>query len=211
MRRLFLATAAVLATSAAFAIAAPSNGGFETGAFDGWRTLDEAGGEMRSQATGDWQVYQGRLKSGQVRGPAPTSLPRPPGGTFAAGLYTQDPGRHILHRILSANGPSVLSLQLAYRNTNEGGVFIAPNNLRLDRPNQQLRIDLMKPAAPLDSFARQDIIKTLFTTEPGDAATRSYAPIDVNVADGRFRLRIAEVDNEGPFLVGVDDVSLTPR
>jgi hypothetical protein len=215
-----VAALAVIGATAAIALGATPNGDFESGDFDGWETYD-SNGMMRSTATGQWQVYKGKLKVEPVmpRGgdPAPPKLGEPPQGTFAAGLSTNGPGNHILHRVLEADGKSELRLELAFQNT--ANDFYVQDYLTSEPParglgeprNQQLRIDLLKPDAPIDTLKKSDIIDTIFKTKPGDKRKRDWKPIDATVGDGEFRLRIAEVDNEAPFAVGVDAVKLKKK
>ena len=77
--------------------------------------------------------------------------------------------------------------------------------------NQQLRIDLMDPEAPIKSLDPVDIYQTVFRTMPGDPRKREYAKVKTTVPDGKFRLRIAEVDNQSNFLTGVDAVKLKKK
>lgn len=206
----------------ALAIAAPSNGNFETGNFDGWETLDE--GDMKRAITeGRWQVYKGKLKYGDLgpiprRGGAELKLAEPPQGTYAAGLASTGPGTHILHREISVSGDQKLTLQLSYWNS--ASDFYVQDTLSSEPPfrrggeefqNQQLRIDLMEPDAPLASLEGSDIVKTIFRTKEGDDRKRPYGKVSANVNEGEYRLRIAEVDNQAEFLAGVDAVKLKDR
>ncbi|MDQ2675223.1 MAG: hypothetical protein M3Y34_00305 [Actinomycetota bacterium] len=206
----------------ALALAAPPNGNFERGDFTGWEVFDE-GGELdrRAEATGEWQVYEGKLKAGGLvpRGPAPeeTKLAAPPQGTFAAGFISNGPGSHMLHRVLQADGKSQLSLQLTFNNTADD--FYVQDTLSSEPPfrgpsefqNQQLRIDLLEPDAPVGTLDKEDLIDTIFRTRPGDKRKRDWFKLKTPVKGGEFRLRIAEVDNEAPFGVGVDAVKLKKR
>ena len=80
-----------------------------------------------------------------------------------------------------------------------------------DFQNQQLRIDLMAPDAEIGSLANEDIVKTVFRTQPGDDLRRAYKKVAANVDEGEYRLRIAEVDNQSNSMVGVDAVKLKDR
>src|SRR5687767_4139329 len=163
--RICAAVTGTFGAMVALAIAAPSNGNFETGDFSGWKTVDEEGSDapLRSTTKGKWQVYTGKLRypdGPTVRGDGPEpKLPEPPQGTYAAGLASQGPGTHILHRRITVSGDRELSLRLAYQNTAED--FVIGDGLNsdggLDRrgdggPNQQLRVDIMEPDAPLRSL-----------------------------------------------------------
>ena len=224
--RLCAAAAAAFGVVAALAMAAPTNGGFEKGTFQGWERVDESGGDAppRDTSTGAWQIYSGKLRLSE--GPPPpkrglggegpdVKLDEPPQGQYAAGLGSTGPGTHILHRVISVSGRQQLSLQLSYWNTAQD--FYVQDYLSADPPfrrggdefsNQQLRIDLMEPDAPIASLESEDIVKTIFRTKPGDKRRRDYATVKAGVNAGEYRLRIAEVDNESNFFVGIDAVKL---
>ncbi|MDX6587340.1 MAG: hypothetical protein QOI31_1813 [Solirubrobacterales bacterium] len=202
--------------AAAFAMAAPPNGNFESGSFDGWKTVDEeGGGSPRSNSKGKWQVYKNQLKYGEsppprrgIGGGPNAKLAEPPQGTYAAGLASQGPGTHILYRKITVSGGQELSLQLAYFNT--AGEFFVQNDLDSDTgANQQLRVDIMEPDAPIDSLEPADIVENVFRTNEGDDSKRNYFKRKTDLDAGEYRLRIAEVDNQAEFLVGVDAVKLT--
>lgn len=221
--RLFAAAAGTFGAATALAMAAPSNGNFETGNFDGWERFDESS-DSRAISKGRWQVYKGKLKYGELEGPRrglglDLKLPEPPQGKYAAAIASEGPGTHILHRVISVSGDQKLSLQLAYWNSAED--FYTPDTLSSIEPgrrggmgdfqNQQLRIDLMAPDAEIGSLANEDIVKTVFRTQPGDDLRRAYKKVAANVDEGEYRLRIAEVDNQLNFMVGVDAVKLKDR
>lgn len=219
--RLLGGAALAFGAATALAMAAPSNGNFETGNFDGWERVDESN-DLRSISKDRWQVYKGQLKYGELDGPRrggpDLKLAEPPQGKYAAGIASEGPGTHILHRVISVSGDQKLSLQLSYWNSADD--FYTPDTLSSSPPgrrggdefqNQQLRIDIMAPEAELGSLESEDIVKTVFRTEPGDARRRAYSKVSANVDEGEYRLRIAEVDNQSNFLVGVDAVKLKDR
>jgi hypothetical protein len=77
--------------------------------------------------------------------------------------------------------------------------------------NQQYRIDVMKPSAPIDSVSPADILSTVFRTHNGDT---SFSPpltrtVDLTPFGGQVvRLRVAEVDNLDHLNAGVDAISV---
>ena len=92
--------------------------------------------------------------------------------------------------------------------------FYTPDSLsyQILEPNQQYRIDIMKPDAPVDSVAPEDILATVFRTEVRDPASMEPTPMTVDLsqfAGSTVRLRFAEVDNQNLFVAGVDDVKVT--
>jgi hypothetical protein len=205
--RTALAAALTAGAFAAVTLAAPSNGGFEDKSFKGWERVNDG--------PGHWEIYKGKFTPPDLglprRGPEPEdpTLPKPPQGKFAAADWQEEPSLNILHRVMRAdkNG-SMLSLKLAYDNTAEA--FATPDSFETaGEPNQQIRIDLLERDAPLETLDPGEIIDTMYQSEVGDEPKRGYFKIsDEDVDEGRFRLRIAEVDNQAPLLVGVDAVKL---
>ncbi len=218
-----IAALAAVGATAAIALAAPSNGNFEEGTLKGWDQKNESGGLNRGMETTDkWKAYKGKLEVPDLDAPrgidGPPKLEAPPQGKYAAGVASTGPGLHILHRVLNAKGESKLSFLLAYKNTADD--FYSPDSFEfesimrrgpVEAANQQLRIDLMDPEAPIKSLDPVDIYQTVFRTMPGDPRKREYAKVKTTVPGGKFRLRIAEVDNQSNFLAGVDAVKLKKK
>ncbi len=200
MRRkpVVVAVAATALALAATALAAPSNGGFEKGNFNGWE-LKETGG--------DWHVYN----------EADGFSYNPQVGDYAAAIVPGEPGANFLHRTLDAEDGRYLSFYLAY--DNEGaGEFASPKNFRFgnqDFENQQARVDLLAKDAKLKSLKNSDILKTLFRTKENSELTQPYEFYFVDLKEegikGKFQFRLAEVDNIGPWFVGIDQLFLSDR
>lgn len=202
------------------------NPGFETGNFRAWETFEEGGG--------NWLVYrkgQEPPEPGPVRQGLAGELerfPKPPQGKRAAFLMQDSPGLNILHRVLKPRKgaeKNKLRFFLFYRNTHKR--FYSPNSFEFgedgpppprgipgptEQPNQQVRVDLMKRRAPLDSLKPQHILATLLRTRANDELRRPYSKLRANLTNlginKAFRLRIAEVDNRGFLYVGVDGLKL---
>jgi hypothetical protein len=195
-------TAVPYAASAAATVPQLDNGGFESGTLSSWASNEKGG------AGEGWSADQGRA--------APVSglrIPAPPEGEWQAVADQTGPGSHILYRdIVVGTDPLELDLTLWFRN--RAGRFFTPQTLAPgSKRNQQLCIDLMKPTARIRSMAADDILATVFRTERGD--TTSLAPTSLHqnltpFAGQTVRLRIAEVDNQSFFQVGVDDVRPAP-
>ena len=78
--------------------------------------------------------------------------------------------------------------------------------------NQQFRVDVMDPDSPALSVAAGHVLATILRTERGDPR-RLTRTIDFDLsrwAGRTVRLRFAEVDNDAPLRVVVDDVRLDP-
>jgi hypothetical protein len=104
-----------------------------------------------------------------------------------------------------------LSFYLYYRN--RAGDFFTRNTLDFRVfPNQQYRVDLLRPKA--DPFTvNPDVIRArLFRTEVGDPnrlAPTLYTFDLTRFAGKTVRLRFAEVDNQSFFQASVDRVRVT--
>lgn len=178
------------------------NGDFETGTLSGWHTKNEPSG------TGSWFAYSGT--EDPLGGPA--TVPPPPQGNFAAIASQSNPGAHILYQDVALGaGPHELSLIAYYESLSP---IVSPETLSPfeEEQNQQYRIDVLKPAAPLTTVNPEDIIATLLHTEAGDPETLEPETLTADLsayAGQTVRLRMAETDNVSPFHAGVDAVSIS--
>jgi D-alanyl-D-alanine carboxypeptidase len=176
---------------------------FETGAITNWQAV--GGG------SGGWFVY---ADGHQAPDPAqsdpnvPFDVPDPPQGKFAVVTDMNGPGTYILYRDLRLEGRFTLQATVFYDGT---GPLSSPATLAYDTPeaNQQFRIDLVRPSAPIDSVAKNDVLVNVFHTSPGDPARRQPTEVRLDVsawAGQTVRLRLATTDNQGPLRVGVDNI-----
>jgi D-alanyl-D-alanine carboxypeptidase len=178
---------------------------FESGAIAGWQAV--------GSGSGGWFVYANGHKApdpAQSDPNAPFDVPNPPQGKFAAVTDMNGPGTRILYRDLRLEGRFTLQVTVFYDGT---GPFSSPATLAHDTPeaNQQFRIDLVRPSAPIDSVAKGDVLVNVFHTSPGDPVRRQPTEVRVDVsawAGQTVRLRLAGTDNRGPLRVGVDNIRL---
>jgi len=211
----FRGLVALLVAGALLAIASPAlaavvhNGDFETGTLSGWTVANRAGG------SGNWYAYSAASPPpGQCAQPPFGPPVSPPQGKYAATTSQGGPGSHVLYQdiTLEPNATHTLSFTLYYKNA-----FIAfsdPNTLdyTIDTPNQQYRVDLLKPSADPFSVASSDVLQNLFrTTTPGSPNTLGPTKMTFDLtpfAGQTVRLRFAEVDNRDCLLASVDDVAV---
>lgn len=182
------------------------NGNFETGDFQNWNVANNQQGDEE----GDWFVYEGTT--------SPLSgfeIAAPPQGNFAATTDQGGPGTHVLYRNIKLE-PGMehrLSFYLYYQN--RAGEFFPRNTLdfRLAAgPNQQYRVDILRPKANPLTDNPDDIRATLFRTRAGDPLTLEPTLLTFNLtrfAGKTVRLRFAEVDNQDFFQASVDRVRVT--
>jgi D-alanyl-D-alanine carboxypeptidase len=177
--------------------------GFESGAITGWQAV--------GSGAGGWFVYADGHKPpdpAQSDPSVPFELPDPPQGRFAALADMNGPGTRILYRDLRLDGRFTLQVSVFYAGT---ASFSSPATLAYDVPdaNEQFRIDLLGPLAPIDSVAEGDVLVNVFHTSPGDPVRRqpTEARVDVSAWVGQtVRLRLAITDNQGPLRAGVDNI-----
>jgi D-alanyl-D-alanine carboxypeptidase len=180
---------------------------FESGALTGWKTV--GGG------SGGWFIYtDGSKAPDRARSDpsVPFDLPDPPQGRFAAVSDTNGPGTRILYRDVKLDGRFRLHLTVFYAGV---GGLSSPQTLAYDEAgaNEQFRIDLVAPSAPIDSVARGDVVVNVFKTAAGDPDRRQPSTVSVDLsrwAGRTVRLRLAATDNGGPLRAGVDDIRFEP-
>jgi D-alanyl-D-alanine carboxypeptidase len=176
---------------------------FESGALTGWRTV--GGG------SGGWFIYANGSKAPDPARSDPNvrfDLPDPPQGRFAAVSDTNGPGTRILYRDVKLDGRLRLHLKAFYAGV---GGLSSPRNLAYDDAgtNEQFRIDLVAPSAPIDSVARGDVLLNIFATSAGDPDRREPTAVSADLsrwAGRTVRLRLAVTDNAGPLRAGVDGI-----
>ncbi len=201
---LVLAVSVLLPTrmvQVAAASLALDNGDFEMGNLAGWTNVTTCGGQNAR-----WYTYSGR------RTPLTghTILP-PPQGQYAAVTDETGPSTMILYRDFVVPSGTALSFIIYYQN--QAGVFYSPQTLdcSFHQRNQQYRVDLIKPHAPIDSVASGDVLLNLFRTPPGSPPNLYYTRItkDLSAFSGQaVRLRFAVAVNAFFFHGSVDDVDL---
>jgi len=211
-RSAYLLVAALVA--AITALAAPVvagaatvvNGDFETGNLTGWQVVNNPAGEEES---GSWYAYTG------TDSPLPFGepVPPPPAGNYAAVTSQGGPGSHILYQDVALEPYYAHQLSLlAYYHSYASTFTPSPNTLSFESTeNQQYRIDVMNPAAPVDSVNPSDILATVFATKTGDPEEVGPSSLTVDLtpfAGQTVRLRFAEVDTRGYFAAGIDNVAI---
>lgn len=189
------------------------NGGFEqnsglgTSVFTGWTVINQTG------SSGSWYVQAGTAPGPGTLGCAKDLVVPPPPSGFAAMTTQNNPGSHILYQdVVIPSGVSSVTLSFdLYLNSSTD--FAIPATLDFhQRPNQQFRVDLLDPSAPVTDVGT-GVLASLFQTQPTDSSVdTAYArhTYDLSLFAGRtVRLRFAEVDSGQCFSAGVDNVSIT--
>ncbi|HEX6752490.1 MAG TPA: hypothetical protein VF093_02730 [Solirubrobacterales bacterium] len=212
--RLALIVGALLLFAQPTAAATVVNGDFETGTLAGWTKVEIPA----SGGSGGWFAYSGLNAPVSTKGTGtekkPRVIPPPPQGNFAAiADQSSFPGTRILYQdiALEPGMTHVLSLTTYY---NSAAPIAVPTPDTLSSKafgNQQHRIDVMKPSAPIDSVNPADILSTVFRTYDGDLSFSAplTRTVDLTPFGGQVvRLRVAEVDSLDYLNAGVDAVSI---
>jgi len=204
-RWLLAVTVALFCLPAAASAAGIVNGDFETGNLEGWTLSNSTfeGGQ------GTWLAYAGTVLPPPFES-TEFEVPAPPQGKYAAITAQSGPGTRIIYQdfTVATGGAQALSLIAYYRSS--APMVTGPGLDATSENNQQYRIDVIKPSAPITSVDPGDILLNVFATETGDPATLAPETISANLtpfAGQTVRLRIAEVDNGGFFNAGVDAVT----
>jgi hypothetical protein len=196
-----LAMLAVASLPSSAAAAMVSNGSFETGNFSGWTSQN-----VPASGNDGWFVY-----AGTVSPLTSTPISAPPVGTFGAVTDQTAPGAHFLYQdlVLEPGLRQTLTLYVYYRT---GAAINSPESLDSTvSPNQQYRIDLIKPSAAITSVSSNDVLANVFRTPTGAPQTLQPTKVTVDLTPyggQTVRLRFAEVDNLGIFQASVDGVSI---
>jgi hypothetical protein len=194
---LFTALVTALAVPSAANAAIVTNGDFETGNLSGWQVDDLPG-----PSAGDWFTYSS----------PPTFFP-PPQGNFAAATDQESESREILHQdVALPTGLDAIQLSLFAYFQSDAPIF-SPDSLDpADPPNEQYRIDVMRPSAPLDSVSPGDILATIFRTATGGPTSLSptVKTADLSALAGEtVRLRFAVTVTEAVLNAAVDAVAVS--
>jgi hypothetical protein len=188
-----------------------ANGNFETGTLSGWQTYTA---NEAPESRDGWYAYSGTTNPLTNEFETYPEVQSPPEGTFGATSAEGGPGLHVLYQDVALEPYFTHTLSLtAYYNSFAPLAVPTPNSLdaSVEQGNQQYRIDVMKPTAPIASVNPEDILATLLATKTGDPETLAPTALTANLtpfAGQTVRLRFAEVDNEFYFDAGADAVSI---
>lgn len=203
----------VLALPAGASAATVVNGDFETGSLTGWQVYNS------KPSCGSWFAYTG------TKTPiSELSFFPPPQGNWAALSDEHCADTTILYQdvTLEPYWTHQLSMDIYY--DSKAPIFVpSPNSLSSEEEgpiiieeefppvNQQMRVDVMKPTAPIQSVNPTDILATVFANKSGDSQTMSPTAFTANLTPfggQTVRLRVAVAAGDFYFNGGVDAVSL---
>ncbi|HEU5252328.1 MAG TPA: hypothetical protein VFU16_03250 [Solirubrobacterales bacterium] len=187
------------------------NGGFETGNFAGWEVRQTTG-------SGKWYAYKGtEALIPHERGAV--SVQPPPQGAYAAMTDEINPDSLLLYQDLQLEPGSRYKLSLlAYYDSYAALTAPSSDTLAVDPEapdtpqNQQFRIDVVRPEAPLASVDSGDVLLNVFRTRSGGARTMGPTRFVADLAPfagQTVRLRIGVTATEEVLNGGVDAIALS--
>lgn len=192
--------AALLGASSASA-ATVVNGGFETGTLEGWNVYS-------SNPFVEWVVVTEEEEEELLPPPFAVSEQNEPGTTILSQNISLEPGAS--HR-----------LEMTFGYFSGAPIFIpTPDSLDTESTeNQQVRVDVMKPTAPITSVDPSDILTTVFASSEaenpeGESPVLEPRRFSANLspfAGQTVRLRIAVAVTRAPLFAFVKDVSVTSQ
>jgi hypothetical protein len=198
-RAALLAIAALLLAVGSAAAAGPIEGNFESGTLDAWTNLSfyehtEWTAQTKADAEADFK----------------TTLPAI--GPYVAATEYGGNDTAILAQTFALPAASSLNLSLYLFYESEAPISVpTPDTLFVKPGNQQVRVDVLKANAPLESVSPNDILATLYASPPGgpEALGPTLLSADLSQFAGQtVTLRIANATSEGEMKVGVGAVSL---
>ena len=148
----------------------------------------------------------------------------PPQGSWGAVTDERREDTAILYQDIALEPYWTHQLTMTFYYVSFDPIFVpSPNTLSSGGPriiiigeepkpvNQQVRVDVMKPTAPIDSLNPSDILTTLFASKNGDPESMAPTQLNANLtpfAGQTVRLRIANAVGDNIFHTGVDAVSI---
>jgi hypothetical protein len=206
-RATLLAIAALLLVAGSAGAAGPIEGNFESGRLDAWTHLS---------------FYEGTEWTAQTKADAEadfkTTLPAAIGPYVAATEYGGN-DTAILAQTFALPAASNLNLSLYLFYESETPTVVPTPDTLFVKPfggepggNQQVRVDVLKANAPLESLSPNDILATLYASPSGGPEVLGPTLLSADLsqfAGQTVTLRIANATSEGEMKVGVGAVSLT--
>ena len=176
-----------------------TNGSFETGDLTGWTVVNTGSGQFS-------------VESGIVTPTSGGPIPAPPDGTYATVSDQGGPGSHILYQDVLVPNEGLVTLSFLLYYNNRAGAWADNGTLsEVGEANQQLRIDIMDPSAPVDDISfgvLRNVLKPV-GDDPFILGYESFTEDLSTFAGQTVRIRFAEVDNQSNLNMAIDGVAVT--
>lgn len=183
-----------------------TNGNFETGSFAGWSVTNQTGsnGTLSIDAPGSTAPVSGL-----------TTASNPLGGSFYAVTDQTGPGAYSLSQSFTvAPGASSVVVSFQMFANSYGGGPIFGNGLDYNGgANQHARVDVLDANAGAFDLGAAVLQNLYLGIDPAGSNPNPYISYSFDITSlvgggGTFQLRFAQVDNQGFFNQGVDNVSV---
>ncbi|MDZ7588978.1 MAG: PEPxxWA-CTERM sorting domain-containing protein [Parasphingorhabdus sp.] len=186
------------------------NGGFETGDYSGWTA------SVRPSSNGNLNISVPGTAS-PLSGFATAANPL--GGAFYSVTDQTGPGSYALTQsfFIPVSAAAVTFSFQMFANNSTGTTIIDPIGLDHTGPaNQHARVDILGIGADPFSTSLGDIIASLYLGDDGAGAnpyiSYSFDLLAAGLSAGNsYQVRFGQVDNQGFFQQGVDNVSILAR
>ncbi len=205
-RSVLLAIAASLLAAGSAGAAGPAEGGFESGLAAWTKTSFYGNTEWTARTTAAAEGEFG------FKAPLPAAV-----GRYVAVTGYGDNDTAILSQPFALPTASTLGLSLYLFYKSDAPIAVpAPDTLFVkpfgEGGNQQVRVDVLKANAPLESVSPNDILATLYASTAGGAEVLEPTLLSADLsqfAGQTVILRIADATSDGEMNVGVGAVALT--
>lgn len=186
-----------------------AEGSFEkaTLSANGWITAIQPG------SSGSFLIYNSAATTTPLSG-FPILSP-PPCALKAAISDETAPSSVLIYRdVFLPNLPSNYKYTLSFKvgAENHASDYISPQSLLLSVPNQQARVDVIKPTSDPFTMISGDILLNAFNTPPGSPLVIPYNEVTVDLPSDLMnqiiRIRFAQVGNQYYFQLYADCVTL---
>lgn len=183
-----------------------TNGGFETGTYAGWTTTSQAGsnGNLFIDTPGTTTPASGLSTAANGAG-----------GAFYSVTDQTGPGAYSLRQSFTvAPGASSVLLSFQMFVNSYGGGPIFGNGLDYTGiANQHARVDILTAGAGAFDLGAAILQNFYLGIDPATSNPNPYTSYSFDItalvgSGGTFQLRFAQVDNQGFFNQGVDNVSI---
>ena len=195
------------------------NGGFETNGGENSQTFSGWTVSARSASSGGGGIFANSSGTGPLA-PQWSIGVVPPEGAFSAYFDMYDLSSLVLSQefVVPAGG-GTLSFELFAANrglTSESDPFNRPATLAWEtQPNQQFRVDLMNPNAPIEDLTPGNILQNIYEQTAAEGIFSDYQTISVNInpalAGQTVRLRFGLAVTNYYHQIGIDNVCIVPN
>lgn len=200
----FVTVGTLSLTTSFAAVELLTNGNFETGNFTGWSS------SVSSGSNGN-RFIDNPGTSVPLSGAA--TVANPGGGSYYAVTDQSGPGAYAMSQtFIIPTVPAAVILTFQMFNQSSANLSVNPAGLTQSAsPNQHARVDILTGTAG-DFDTGAGVLQNLYLgkdpTNPNPYISYSFNIKSIVSTPGTYKLRFGQVDNQGIFQQGVDNVSI---